>query len=138
MNLKKLGLLCLLCLMTVVHLHAQTRAAFYVESGGSIDLINNIIINNGDTNLNITTPPYNLTYSEDRVFVDAENNFFLCCYSPAVDAGVLTSYTGMYDLTDTFRVRGGIIDLGAYEFSVIQHSSQKGRAPRKEMDSSSQ
>ena len=124
MNLKKLGLLCLLCLMTVVRLHAQTGAAFYVEPGGSIDLINNIIINNGDTNLNITTPPYNMTYSDVRVFVDAENNFFLCCFSPAVDVGNNNSvFIGYLDLTDTHRVLGGIIDLGAYEFSNLENSS---------------
>ena len=122
MNLKKIALFCFLCLLAVVRLHAQTGSAFYVEPGGSVNLHNNIIVNNGGVNLNVATPPYNLTTADARVFMDAESNFILYYHSPAVDAGYNTYCTWLFDIADSLRIRDGFVDLGAYELvDVLNH-----------------
>ena len=95
---------------------AQVGHAFYVEPEGAVNLTNNIIIHNGDSNLNVVTPLYNLTTEENRVFMDAETNFILYYFSPAVDAGVNSACNWLFDLADSLRIRDGAIDLGAYEF----------------------
>ena len=120
--MKKRLLLYVIMLFAFLSGKAQVGHAFYVEPGGSINLTNNIIIHNGGENLNIATPPFNLTGTDVRVFMDAESNFILYYYSPAVDAGNNASCLWWFDLADSLRICDGFVDLGAYELvDVLNH-----------------
>ena len=93
---------------------------FYQEPGaGSLNLCNNIIINNiVDTNINVEVPPYNMVENSHDVFMDDWNNFMLQPYSLAVDGGFNACATWDYDLRDSARVIHEVIDLGAIEVFV--------------------
>ena len=114
--MKKRLLLYVFMLFAFLSGRAQVGHAFYVEPEGSVNLLNNIIIHNGDSNLNVVTPPYNLTTEEARVFMDSETDFILYYFSPAVDAGINSACNWLFDLADSLRIRDAAIDLGAYEF----------------------
>ena len=122
--MKKRLLLYVFMLFAFLSGKAQVGHAFYVEPEGSVSLLNNIIIHNGDSNLNVVTPPYNLTTEDARVFMDAETNFILYYFSPAVDAGINSACNWLFDLADLLRIRDRAIDLGAYEFVNTQNYRQ--------------
>ena len=108
----------LLLAVAMPRLLAQTGSAFYIENGGNLRLTNNIIVNNGGDNLNITTPTHNLTDNGNDIFMDVTEDFRPGLRSPAIDAGLTTSVTWEMDLDDSIRVVNGLVDLGAYESAV--------------------
>ena len=62
---------------------------FWQEKNGTLNLCNNIIINNSaDTNINVTVPQHNMVENSHDVFMDDRNNFMLQPYSLAVDGGL--------------------------------------------------
>jgi len=60
--------------------------------------------------------------NNNPLFVDAENgDFSLQATSPCINAGSNTHYLSAYDQTDFLsneRVQGGIVDMGAVEFTI--------------------
>ena len=111
-------LLLILLLATAPRLLAQTGSAFYIENGGNLRLTNNIIVNNGGDNLNVTTPAHNLTDNVNDIFMDAHEDFRLDPRSPATDVGLSSAATWPVDLADSLRIVNGLVDLGAFESPV--------------------
>ena len=97
---------------------------FWQEEGDSLNICNNIIINNyTDTNINVAVSNHNLVTNSNNVFQHNRTNFQLKPYSPAVDAGLNSCSSWERDMQDSTRILHEVIDFGAFEIYIDYSNS---------------
>ena len=93
------------------------------NGGGSYDGTNDNCIVYGNTaasepNISSSVTKHNC-FSGNPLFVDAENgDFRLQGASPCIDAGNNKYVSGETDIRGNARIQNGVVDLGAYEFTL--------------------
>ncbi|EEF62715.1 hypothetical protein Cflav_PD5350 [Pedosphaera parvula Ellin514] len=110
----------------------SSNSATYYDGGSSGGTLNNCIVyfNNAPSGANFgSTPTFNYccttpqpangtgNFTSAPAFVNpAVGNFHLQFNSPCINSGVNTFAPGTVDFDGNPRIRGGTVDIGAYEF----------------------
>lgn len=103
---------------------AQSGCGLLIENPAVVSVCNNIVINNGNSNVNVTLSAHNLTQNVSGVFTDSLSDFHLPYQSPAIDAGDTGCVSWLKDLNGADRIVNNMIDLGAYEYPVESRPPQ--------------
>ena len=107
----------LLILFTVVayfYGRAQSGYALLREDGGSLSVCNNVVINNGGGQSNVTST-YNLL-GHYPLFAHSYTDFHIVRPELVFNLGDNSCATWLYDMMGMFRKYNDTVDLGAYEY----------------------
>ena len=112
--MKKRLLLYLFLLFSFLSGRAQSGYALLMEDGGSLSVCNNVVINNGAGQSNVTAA-YNL-FGHYPLFAHAYNDFHIVSPELVFNLGDNSCATWLYDMMGMFRKYNDTVDLGAYEY----------------------
>ena len=93
---------------------AQSGYALLKEDGGSLSVCNNVVINNGGGQSNVTST-YNLL-GHYPLFAHSYSDFHIVRPELVFNLGDNSCATWLYDMMGMFRKYNDTVDLGAYEY----------------------
>ena len=97
----------------------ETGHALLMESGGSLSVCNNVVVNNYGGQSNVTTG-YNLFGVYNNLFYDKYNNFRVANPVYVYNLGDNScSLSWLYDLAGNLRISNDTTDLGAFEYAIF-------------------
>lgn len=97
----------------------ETGYALLMESGGSLSVCNNVVVNNYGDQSNVTTG-YNLFGVYNNLFYDKYTNFRIANPVYVYNLGNNDcSLSWLYDLAGNLRISNDTTDLGVFEYAIF-------------------
>ena len=112
--MKKRLLLYFFLLFSFLSGRAQSAYALLMEDGGSLSVCNNVVINNGGGQSNVTST-YNLL-GHYPLFAHSYSDFHIVRPELVFNLGDNSCATWLYDMMGMFRKYNDTVDLGAFEY----------------------
>ena len=112
--MKKRLLLYFFLLFSFLSGRAQSGYALLMEDGGSLSVCNNVVVNNGAGQSNVTAM-YNL-FGHYPLFAHSYSDFHIVQPELVFNLGDNSCATWLYDMMGMFRKYNDTVDLGAFEY----------------------
>ena len=112
--MKKRLLLYFFLLFSFLSGRAQSGYALLMEDGGSLSVCNNVVVNNGAGQSNVTAT-YNL-FGHYPLFAHSYSDFHIVRPELVFNQGDNSCATWLYDMMGMFRKYNDTVDLGAFEY----------------------